>query len=78
MIRFSEPVAVARASEIHVVSDTEAAFSLLRDRWPTFRGPRHADAFASMIMARQGKETSDLARAAFVAAAKEADILVRA
>lgn len=77
MVQFSEPVAVASASEIHVVSDTEAAFDLLRRRWPTFRGPRHADAFASMIMARQGRETPDLAREAFVAAAKEADILVR-
>jgi hypothetical protein len=78
MMQFSEPVEVVSASEIHVVSDTDAAIDWLRDRWPTFRGPRHADAFASMIMARQGKETPDLAREAFVAAAKEADILVHA
>jgi hypothetical protein len=78
MMQFSEPVAVAKASEIHVISDTDAAFDWLRDRWPTFRGPRHADAFASMIMARQGKEEPELARAAFIAAAKEADILVHA
>ncbi|MBS3651180.1 DUF982 domain-containing protein [Pseudaminobacter sp. 19-2017] len=76
MMLFSEPVEVVSASEIHVVSDTDEAIDWLRDKWPTFRGPRHADAFASMIMARQGKETPDLAREAFVAAAKEADILV--
>ena len=77
MVHFVEPVAVTKASEIHVVSDTDTALDWLRDRWPTFRGPRHADAFASVMLARLGREAADDARAAFVAAAKEADIFVQ-
>ena len=76
--QFVAPVAVAAApnSTIHLIENADSAAEFLSKRWPAFRGPRHADAYAASVMAIAGMETPLAARDAFIAAAREADILV--
>jgi hypothetical protein len=70
------PVIVANGSGLCRVSDADGAAEFLSKKWPAFRGPLHADATASTMLALHGKATSLEARDAFVAAAREADILI--
>lgn len=76
--QFIAPVAVAAApnSTIHLIENADSAAEFLSKKWPAFRGPRHADAYAASVMAIAGMETPLAARDAFIAAAREADILV--
>ena len=74
--RFPKPVAVCDAARSILVEDAESAAEFLLKRWPTFRGPRHADACAISLLVASGSETASVAHAAFVAAAREADILL--
>lgn len=76
--QFVAPVAVADApnSSVHVIENADSAAEFLSKKWPAFRGPRHADAYAASVMAIAGRETLLVARDTFIAAAREADILV--
>jgi hypothetical protein len=70
------PVIVANGSELCMISDADDAAEFLSKKWPAFHGPRHADATASTMLVLHGKATPLEARDAFVAAAREADILI--
>lgn len=74
--RFAKPVAVVHSSRSILVEDAESATEFLLKRWPEFRGPRHADACAALLLVASGRETANYVREAFVAAAREADILI--
>lgn len=74
--RFPKPVAVVDASRLIMVEDAEGAAEFLMKRWPKFRGPRHADACAALLLVASGKETTRAGQEAFIAAAREADILI--
>lgn len=74
--RFAKPVAVVHSSRPILVEDAESATEFLLTRWPKFRGPRHADACAALLLVASGREKASYVREAFVAAAREADILI--
>jgi hypothetical protein len=70
-------VAPNRLRNVHSVA--AAAAMLLGARWPTARrGPAYAEGLRVCRDALEGKRTAEAARRAFIAAAQEAGILVRA
>ncbi len=72
---FAMPVIVAKGYCLLMVADAEAAAAFLSDRWPRY-GPRHAEAAKRVRMAIDGDATPLEAMQAFVAAGREAEILV--
>lgn len=75
---FSSPVRVMvdpRGATADVVSTVRRAAELLLEDWPAGGGPALTAAKAACLAALEGTGTVAAARAAFVAAAKEADVL---
>lgn len=76
--RFDKPVRVAIGGpgKIRNVTSTREAAECLLHRWPTKGGPKHRLAREACIDVLAGDKDSDLARAAFIEAAKEAGIWI--
>lgn len=70
------PVRMADDAKIHMVSNTRQAAELLANRWPIHRGRAYENAIGVCQTVLEGDCPSYVARAAFVAAAKEANVLV--
>jgi hypothetical protein len=76
--RFVRPVTVKLDQEtgpVEIVNARGAAECLLMT-WPAERGPRHRDAVDACLKVLEGHRSTADARDAFIAAAKEAGILV--
>jgi Protein of unknown function (DUF982) len=65
-----------KSSELRNVSSVTEAADVLWMQWPKQKGKKLSAARQACLDAIEGKRTVDEARAAFVAAAKEAKILV--
>ena len=76
---FSEPVGVRFGGETLNVDSTAQAHDLLMHvDWPGERGPRHRDASATCLKVFDGHRSTEEARREFIAAAREAGILIEA
>ena len=78
--RWTKPVTVetAKLGKHRVISSTEEAARFLLTEWPVDEtGPAHLDARFACIDVLDGLQPPEHAREAFVAAAVEADILVK-
>jgi hypothetical protein len=73
---WTKPVRVEAAGRFRVISSTRAAAQWLLYHWPTGGGPEHRAARVACIAALKNEQPPDHAREAFVAAAKEAGILI--
>ncbi|UVK46245.1 DUF982 domain-containing protein [Mesorhizobium sp. AR07] len=77
--RFDEPVRVvlgrSRNSVFNVERVAQAA-DILMNRWPVVTGQRHMVARKACLAVLEGKKEASVARATFINAAIEADILV--
>ncbi|WP_097142179.1 DUF982 domain-containing protein [Rhizobium subbaraonis] len=71
-------VETERLGRIRDITSTEEAARFLLERWPVEPGPAHLKARIACLSVLEGKRQPDHAREAFVAAAEEAGILVRA
>jgi hypothetical protein len=60
------------------ISSTAEAARVLLDHWPMDRGKAFKAAKAACLLVLEGKLEPQAARAAFVKAAKEADVFIRA
>jgi hypothetical protein len=75
-IYWTKPVRVETAGRFRVISSTRAAAQWLLYHWPTEGGPEHRAARAACIAVLKNEQPPDHARQAFIAAAKEAGILI--
>lgn len=77
--RWNAPVTVftGKPGKMRVVASTVEAAEFLLERWPVEPGPLHMRARVACLEVLEGKMPPDHARAAFVAAAHEAGILVK-
>ena len=75
---FEKPVVVelGKVGHYQAVKSTKEAVELLLMAWPNNRGLRHEDAVEACLKVLDGYRSSVDARDAFVAAAKESDVLV--
>jgi hypothetical protein len=73
---WTKPVRVEAAGRFRVISSTRAAAQWLLYHWPTGGGPEHRAARVACIAVLKNEQPPDHAREAFVAAAKEAGILI--
>lgn len=69
-------IEIDRAGELRNVSSVTEAAEVLMMQWPRHKGKALAAARQACLDALEGKETVENARAAFIAAAEEARILV--
>jgi hypothetical protein len=69
-------IEIDRAGELRNVSSVTEAAEVLMMQWPRHKGKALAAARQACLDALEGKETVENARAAFIAAAGEARILV--
>ncbi|MFC6487340.1 DUF982 domain-containing protein [Nitratireductor sp. GCM10026969] len=79
-ISWSEPVVVfaGKAGSVRwTVGDAAKAATILMSHWPKRapKGPAYVKAMEMMLACLKGKCDPEVARGAFIAAAKEADIL---
>jgi hypothetical protein len=75
--RFDEPVRIVLGrSGIFNVERVAQAADILMNRWPVVTGQRHMVARKACLAVLEGKREASVARAAFINAAIEADILV--
>ncbi|MCV3206136.1 DUF982 domain-containing protein [Mesorhizobium sp. YC-39] len=77
--RFDEPVQIAlgkSGSTTFRVERVAQAADILLNRWPAVTGTRHMAARKACLAALEGVKEARFARAAFINAAIEADILV--
>jgi hypothetical protein len=76
--RFDEPVRIAlgRSGNTINVERVAQAADILMNRWPVATGQRHMVARKACLAVLEGKKEASVARAAFINAAIEADILV--
>ena len=58
------------------IYSTRTAGECLLRRWPTEWSLQHRNARAACVAVLKGEQPPDVARAAFIAAAREADILI--
>lgn len=70
------PVRMPDDSKIHMVSNTRQAIELLTQRWPASHGQAHQAAIDVCRAVLERDSPAYFARAAFVAAAKEARVNV--
>jgi hypothetical protein len=75
---FDEPVRVSlgKAGTIHSVERVAQAADILLHRWPASTGRMHIAARKACLAVLEGLKDAHVARAAFINAAIEADILV--
>ena len=77
--RFDEPVRIALGrsrNSIFKVERVAQAADILMNRWPVATGQRHMAARKVCLAVLEGRKEASAARAAFISAAIEADILV--
>ena len=76
--RFKKPVFVmlGEPGEIHLVQSAKEAAECLLHRWPFECGRKYRDARETCITVLADDKDAEIARAAFIGAAKEAGILV--
>ena len=77
--RFDEPVKVALGRSGNTIFNVERvaqAADILINRWPVVTGQRHMVARKACLAVLEGTREAWVARAAFINAAIEADILV--
>jgi hypothetical protein len=77
--QFDRPVRVAlgdSGNAIHIVTNTKQAVEILLYKWPSNPDSKHLAARVACAAVLDGQKPSVMARRAFEAAAKEADILV--
>ncbi|WP_046117581.1 DUF982 domain-containing protein [Ensifer aridi] len=70
------PVRMPNDTKIHMVSNTRQAAELLMKHWPISRGKAYENAVEVCQAALERDYPSYMARAAFVAAAKEARVIL--
>jgi hypothetical protein len=76
---WSKPVTIKPANAgFKTITNTEEASRFLLNHWPTRGGEMHLDARRVFIAVLSGKRRQEDARAAFIKAAQEAAILIRA
>jgi len=75
---FSKPVmvSVGVTGSTHYLTNTQEAVELLTTHWRDAGSPKHQSALRACRRAASGDVPSDIAREAFVEAAREAHILV--
>lgn len=71
-------VQIGRVGKLRAISSTEEAAEFLQTRWPVDGGQAHTHARIACLAVLDGHATTEQARDAFIAAAEEAGILVRA
>jgi hypothetical protein len=75
--RFDRPVVVEDwRGTVRILASTLDAAHFLMNAWPVGRGDRHVEAIDACIEVLRGERPPAEARAAFVAAAREAEISV--
>ena len=77
--RFDEPVRIALGRSGNTIFNVERvaqAADILMNRWPVATGQRHMVARKACLAVLEGKKEASVARAAFINAAIEANILV--
>ena len=70
------PVRMPNDTKIHMVSNTHQAAELLKRHWPATHGPAYENAINVCLAVLERDRPAYLARAAFVAAAKEAHVIL--
>ncbi|MEP6566234.1 MAG: DUF982 domain-containing protein [Mesorhizobium sp.] len=75
---FSKPVSVATgiSGDIRNLTNVRQAFDLLTDQWRNGGSPNHRAALRACRQALNGGVSADVARDAFIEAAREAHMLV--
>jgi Protein of unknown function (DUF982) len=73
---WTKPVRVETAGRFRVISSTRAAAQWLLYHWPTEGGSEHRAARVACIAVLKNEQPPDHVRWAFIAAAKEAGILI--
>ncbi|YCI05462.1 DUF982 domain-containing protein [Ensifer sp. D2-11] len=68
------PVRIPDDPQIHMVSNTRQAVELLTTRWPVSHGQAYRAAIDICMAVLERESPAYVARAAFVAAAKEAQV----
>lgn len=78
--RWTAPVTVftGKPGKMRLIASTADAGEFLLLRWPKEPGPAHLAAREACLAVLDGEQPPGFAREAFVAAAVEADILVKA
>lgn len=76
---WSEPIEVELGAigSYKVITDTEQAAHALLYEWPTDQGVAYSNAKRVCLAVLEGEQEPDQARAAFIAAAAEADVSTR-
>ena len=64
-------------ARLEVITGTRAALTLLTTRWPTTSGTAFLRAQEVCLAALDNQTTHEVARAAFIAAAREAELWIR-
>ena len=77
--RWTKTVTVftGKPGKMRVIASTAEGGEFLLNRWPVEQGPLHMRARVACLEVLEGKMPPEHARAAFIAAAVEADILVK-
>jgi len=77
--RWTKTVTVftGKPGKMRVIASTVEAAEFLLERWPVEPGPNHLLARVACLAVLEGEYPPEHARAAFIAAADEAGILVR-
>ena len=70
-------VETEKIGRIRDITSTEEAARFLLERWPVEPGPLHTEAQIACLAVLDGEMPPEHAREAFIAAAVEADILVK-
>lgn len=77
--RWNKPVTVetGKLGKLRAIASTVDAARFLLEDWPEVAGPAHLKARVACLAVLDGTEETEHAREAFIAAAVEADILVK-
>ncbi len=73
---WNKPVLIVIGTTRHMVRNTREAAWLLADEWPVVSGKPFTGALRACAAAIEGKTSASLARLAFVAAARHANLRV--
>jgi hypothetical protein len=70
-------ISTKKTGQYRVIRSTDEAALWLLEHWPIEEGPAYLQARIACLNVLEGNEPVDVARSAFIAAAKEARIFVR-
>jgi hypothetical protein len=73
---WNKPVLIVIGRTRHLVKNTREAAWLLADQWPVVSGKHFIGALRACAAAMEGKSPASLARVAFIAAARHANLRV--